>query len=257
MVAILLLRVQKTAIEERHLLLGIDPDRFIEVGNGVVVIFLRGVDHTAVVEWQRIVRVKADRLGVIGQGPGAVTFVVVDVAAIVVGAGFLGVEPDGLGEIGERPVLFAHAVVDDPTIVDRQRELGIEADGFIEIDERAVLVTLLDVVVAPVVESVGVGFQSDCLAVVGDGAVGFALIGKRQTTVMESERIAGIEADRLAVIGNGVVVVVHAAIGDATIEKSPGNALVRRLARLDQRGAAGDLGLQRILVDFVEAHRLG
>ena len=73
-------------------------------------------------------------------------------------------------------------------------------------------------------------FGSSCApAEVGDGAVEIALVAKRKAAVVERQRIARVELQRLIEVGDGAIVVALLVIGVAAVverEALPASSLI-------------------------------
>src|SRR5208337_2446769 len=108
----------------------------------VLLVGASGPEPAAVVVRRGVLGVEADRLVEIGDGLVVLPFGVPGVAAAVVRQGDLGVEADRLVEIGDGLVVLPLGVPGEAAVVVRRGVLGVEADRLVEIGDGFVVLPL-------------------------------------------------------------------------------------------------------------------
>src|SRR6476660_8359443 len=113
-----------TSTEEGLGVCGIEPDRFIVVGDGAVVVALVVVGATSILEGHGEFWIEADRLIVVGGRAVVVALFVISGTPIVEGHGQFGIEPDRLTQVGDGALEVAPFVISGSSIVAESRQVA-------------------------------------------------------------------------------------------------------------------------------------
>ncbi len=217
---------------------GIDLQRRVVIGDGLVEAVEPQIDEASAVETVGVVRGQSDAGVAIREGERRIAFAGgAQPAAVDIGEGAFRIDLDRARVVGDSAIEIALGFIGAAAVAVGGGIFRIDLDRLREVGDGSVEFTLGHIRVAAVVEAFGVFcLELDRLRVVGDGAVEIALGFIGVAAVVEAFGVFRINLDRPRVVGDGAVGVALGCVGVAAIAIGGGGFRID----LDRARAVGD-----------------